>query len=577
MENTGHVSQDLSINTIAADDFYDVLIIGGGPHALGAAARLREATPASLYTDLEHSKLAFLKNRRSCHTTTSGTAARLLALDATATNGWNARWNGFFSNLSIDHLRSPLFFHPGPAGVDSLEAFARQVGAEAACASSGGVERYRPTVGQSADGLDQKRRKSRTMLGSQVNERERVSYTRPTRNLFKSFCEIELVQRYNLADVIRKDTVIGLRYAVLHVQGEGRGPGLIVTTSSGRTYGARFVIMSIGGQEQPAIPSCLLPSSQISKHSHHGRGWCHSLLFSQGGSKGFKAAVELSSSGRHPDSVIVVIGGGFYDFPLSWVSRYGNLDKMTFFQEECRHARWDMIKQARNGGSVNPSTLALLKQRVKEDRLRIFTHTSVETATRDETTGSWTIDLKTRAPGAESGTEPTLESIKNISFIVAATGGKLDFAQVPFLQPLLCQLSNPGGSLPATPPIIKGLPVLTDSLQWGKDLPLYVMGAYAALELGPDAANLSGSRSGAERVVSKLNDLLETQWSLDDSIVAQHHPGQTTPSSGLLNAMSSSSQEQRTRARRNKTRMGARERRAGNIGGWFDGLEEVEA
>lgn len=277
---------------------------------MGIAARLREPCPASLYTDLEHSRLAFLKTRDNCHTTTPGISARLLALDANADHGWNARWNGFFTHLSIDHLRSPLFFHPGPAGVDSLEAFARRTGGEAACASSGGVERMRTTVGQSADGLDRKRRKSRTLIGSQVNERERASYTRPTREVFKSFCDVELVQRYNLSDVIRKDTVSGLRYCMLHVQGEGRGPGFAVTTSSGRRYGARFVVMSIGGQERPSIPPCLWPSSQNSQTSHHGRGWCHSLLFSEGGSHEFKAALQMSASTSDLELTIVVIGGG---------------------------------------------------------------------------------------------------------------------------------------------------------------------------------------------------------------------------------------------------------------------------
>lgn len=39
------------------------------------------------------------------------------------------------------------------------------------------------------------------------------------------------------------------------------------------------------------------------------------------------------------------------DFDLEWVSKYNNLEKAAFWQEDCRHARHDIITQARNGGS----------------------------------------------------------------------------------------------------------------------------------------------------------------------------------------------------------------------------------
>jgi hypothetical protein len=46
-------------------------------------------------------------------------------------------------------------------------------------------------------------------------------------------------------------------------------------------------------------------------------------------------------------------------------------------------------------------------------------------------------------------------------------------------------------------------------LQWREDCPLHVMGAYAALQLGPDALNLAGARVGAERLVELLTDLMQ--------------------------------------------------------------------
>lgn len=52
-----------------------------------------------------------------------------------------------------------------------------------------------------------------------------------------------------------------------------------------------------------------------------------------------------------------------------------------------------------------------------------------------------------------------------------------------------------------------GLPVLTPDLQWAPDVPLFVAGGLAALELGPTAQNLGGAREGAERIANRLSRL----------------------------------------------------------------------
>lgn len=60
---------------------------------------------------------------------------------------------------------------------------------------------------------------------------------------------------------------------------------------------------------------------------------------------------------------------------------------------------------------------------------------------------------------------------------------------------------------------VGGLPVLRSDLSWSKDCPgLYVMGQYAALELGPGAGNLAGGRSGAYRIVPSLKQRLYSSY-----------------------------------------------------------------
>eukprot|EP00747_Dinoflagellata_sp_TGD_P060766 gnl/TRDRNA2_/TRDRNA2_152183_c0_seq2.p1 gnl/TRDRNA2_/TRDRNA2_152183_c0~~gnl/TRDRNA2_/TRDRNA2_152183_c0_seq2.p1 ORF type:complete len:128 (+),score=20.34 gnl/TRDRNA2_/TRDRNA2_152183_c0_seq2:34-417(+) len=80
-------------------------------------------------------------------------------------------------------------------------------------------------------------------------------------------------------------------------------------------------------------------------------------------------------------------------------------------------------------------------------------------------------------------------------YIICASGTSVDIFTDPLLADL--QKSHPVKVLPG------GLPVLTESLQWG-DAPVYLMGNIAALELGPDAVNMNGATRGALRIASAL-------------------------------------------------------------------------
>jgi len=50
-----------------------------------------------------------------------------------------------------------------------------------------------------------------------------------------------------------------------------------------------------------------------------------------------------------------------------------------------------------------------------------------------------------------------------------------------------------------------GLPILTNDLEWREGCPLYVCGAYAALQLGPDALNVSGAISGSRIIAAHMS------------------------------------------------------------------------
>ena len=80
-------------------------------------------------------------------------------------------------------------------------------------------------------------------------------------------------------------------------------------------------------------------------------------------------------------------------------------------------------------------------------------------------------------------------------FVWLATGGNLDLALVPLLASLLEQRPIPTAG---------GLPLFQADLAWDAGCPLYVMGAFAMLQLGADALNLAGARSGGVAVARAL-------------------------------------------------------------------------
>lgn len=141
-----------------------------------------------------------------------------------------------------------------------------------------------------------------------------------------------------------------------------------------------------------------------------------------------------------------------------------------------------MIKEARNGGSVTPFYSKLLKELVASGRLEILEETSVRSAkwyTTSRERGNWSLEIESKREGSN-----TL-LLESIDYLVLSTGSQMEFDKLPFLDSML-------NSHPIE--IVGRYPVLTNDLQWSEKVPMFVIGAYAMLQVKLSSLSLKRGR-----------------------------------------------------------------------------------
>lgn len=148
-----------------------------------------------------------------------------------------------------------------------------------------------------------------------------------------------------------------------------------------------------------------------------------------------------------------------------------------------------MIKVARNGGSITPRYVKIVKQHAAHGHVSIHPRTVIISHQYNADTQTWSLV-----------TDPPILDLPPIDYIYFATGARADVREMP----LLSSISN---QYPIE--IKEGLPCLTDDLMWREDVPLFLTGRMAGLRLGPGAPNLEGARLGAERIAWSLEEILE--------------------------------------------------------------------
>ncbi|KAK6455611.1 uncharacterized protein RJT20DRAFT_48507 [Scheffersomyces xylosifermentans] len=550
---------------IPPQNFYEVIVVGGGTCGLAVTARLCEDCPGSIYTEDEHQRFHWLRQRGNKvnlinHNVSSKTKfkppgknntyiprrkfqpSEILVLDIVS-DSFMGQWNNQFHSCQIPYLRSPMFFHPDPVNVDGLVSFAHLSKRE----SPKDIMEIKNVVGKEYSKHQMKKlakKNSKKFMKKSpvpsndgenhdkpgiidINMRDWKDFYRPSTPLFKDFCK-DIIERYQLQNCVKKDEATKIEYGYITVTGTNEtGKGFIITTANGDIYGCKICVVASGHRGEINYP--IKPF----ENPHFPEGSCHTThLFTN--QVQFLGSELINKPRKSKSRSIVIVGGGLtsaqlahvaansgidkiylllrgaikikhFDFHLDWVTKYKNVKKSAFYIKDTDEERFEMIQEAREGGSFNPEYYKKISKHVKEGRINLMKFTTITEQRWNDASKTWSLKLRKKVTSSNSVDDGhdiyEEELLESVDYIYFATGITANLKSLPFLEPII--KDHPIDT-------VHGFPCLTDDLQWNKELPLFMIGKNASLRMGPASANLDGARLGAERIGWYVQDLLSS-------------------------------------------------------------------
>ena len=311
-------------------------------------------------------------------------------------------------------------------------------------------------------------------------------YDLPGTQLFRDFCQ-ETIRRWQLVDCVYPEQVVQIE-----PQQDGRRSRFWLRLANGQSIIARRVVIANGGavpyrpewvgQISTSYPQDrLLHSHQVDLRGLQLQG--ESILIVGGGLTSGHLALGAIDRGAQ---VLLMsrrtVYDKLFDADPGWI---GPKYLKGFWAEPNLATRWQMIQQARNGGSMTPAVLAALRRFEREGKIGFYEQCEVAQAAWSK--DRWQVHC-------DNGAIHECIHHQQIDRIWVATGSQLDARSHPLLADVL-----------AAHPIevINGLPVVNEHLRW-QGCELFIMGGLAALRVGPAARNLSGARAASDRIVPAL-------------------------------------------------------------------------
>lgn len=495
---------------------YQLVVVGAGPHALALLAKLLETEPdlqeeapynqrlfrtqktGEVYCRHDSPPAALLRSTRQMarhkypdRFQANHSLEGVQIFDGQGT--WLRQWDRQFATLGITYLRSNIGAHPHPSDRDMMPHFVQQKTSRAAEVREMGLTRTEIFHGP---------------------------FLLPSTLLFREFAET-VIQNYHLSDmvlpgIVDKITVLGPNEVQLILR-------------SGQQVRTAKLVLALGSLGVPVVPEWAYTLSQkglppdtvrmaadilqtgtlkVARGTH--------VLVVGGGQTAANLAVQAAKRGA---KVRLVMRGTLcskqFDLELQWMG-HKRMQQLAKFWRLPLSERPAVLRQAKGGGSVTPELLTELR------RLGVHLETEVEVMTAQWLSGPAKVQA-TFCSGA----------VARFDHIWLACGAVMDVQQHPLLSQLQAQ---------APIELINGLPAVTDDLQWRPDTPVFLMGEWSALQLGPGANNLMGARAGAARIAHALGGYLNRSQDCQRPHTAICDPDMSNssgPTKGLLQRLAS--------------------------------------
>ena len=444
---------------------FDVCIIGAGPAALSVLSAVQDPegylSTESQWKQYRTQKKLGCGGKRTVHS--------VCVIDPAGS--WLSEWRGRFASLEIDMLRSPAWATPDYFSKKALIEFALRHGRQDEL-----HEMYMP-------------KKAETL--SRVAGEGR--YHAPGSALFLDFCDYLLT---TLPHTIFPGTAQNV------VKRKDGAYDVVLGGSESQRVSARNVVFALGAAGAPRIPTSL---SSIRNRRNprviHTYEWSSLLSASfenecvviiGGGLSAAQAALLAVRRGakRVIHCTRKPVKSRHYDIPIEWMDskagwRVAKRDKknrvgggkfrLFEFYETPKDEREAWVRNARGGATVPD-------RYVKE----------LESAARDSLLERWVdeVEIARESDGCGSRIQLSFcKSSENVTAdrIILATGSTLDVNNISLLRSVVDQFDLP---------LVGSLPDLDEDLHWGEEK-FTVVGAFALLQVGPDAGNLSGCRRSA--------------------------------------------------------------------------------
>ena len=305
------------------------------------------------------------------------------------------------------------------------------------------------------------------------------NYYRPALSLFNDHCD----------HVIRKNKLDALRIIGRATSITPSDDHILVTTTAG-DFSTRHLLLCLGNSDQPCRPSWATNLLDESSSVHHVFDpQFHRTALPDAGHTmvvgGGITAVQLALALSHDHTGTVTLCSRHtirphdLDFDPCWVGP----KCLQGFNRTPYSERREMIRQARNRGSVPQEIRTELNKEVAKGRLRFIQANIAKSWLRD---GSIVL----------TGRDKTLECDQ----LVLATGFEESRPGGDMIDKLINEHDMPTASC--------GYPTLARNILWGKNI--FVTGPLAELGLGPCARNIIGARRAGKELLAYIQ-AMETE------------------------------------------------------------------